>query len=285
MNSDKYIPTDTKPVPIDEQLAALVLKRAPGAAVHKRALDALRTLQERNRMLMREREGAREDAAKYQRAAAELSDKLHGTPCAEIRWMQDRDALRADITKLETAHGQNMREIDRLRAELEAARKEADGVAQEAADLCTQYCNERDALRAELAKHEAQIADLARRYEDDLSALRAELAAAQEEIDAYKMDGSSAAMEVAELKGRLQVTRAERDALRAELAAERKHREHETKRADANHESLTKHWLSEGKLRRALRDNVPNWLFDRIIAEIENARIDAALVKGGGNNQ
>ena len=30
----------------------------------------------------------------YHRIAAELTDKLNGTPCAEIRWQQERDALR-----------------------------------------------------------------------------------------------------------------------------------------------------------------------------------------------
>lgn len=39
---------------------------------------------------------------------------------------------------------------------------------------------------------------------------------------------------------------------RAELAAERERREHETKRADTNHESLTDHWLNECELRKAL---------------------------------
>ncbi len=38
---------------------------------------------------------AKERASKYQRIAAELTDRLNGTPCAEIRWQQERDALRA----------------------------------------------------------------------------------------------------------------------------------------------------------------------------------------------
>ena len=41
-----------------------------------------------------ERDAAIERAEKYQRTAAELSDKLNGTPCAEIRWQYERDALR-----------------------------------------------------------------------------------------------------------------------------------------------------------------------------------------------
>ena len=75
---------------------------------------------------------------------------------------QEIERLRADCAKLETAHGQNMREISRLRAELAAA------------------------LNA--------------------------------------------------------------------LAAERTLREHETKRANDNYESLTKHWLKEGNLRELLAE-------------------------------
>jgi len=37
----------------------------------------------------------RERRSHYQRIAAELTDKLNGTPCAEIRWQQERDALLA----------------------------------------------------------------------------------------------------------------------------------------------------------------------------------------------
>lgn len=43
---------------------------------------------------------ANERAAKYQSLAAELSDKLNGTPCAEIRWQQERDAYNALISDL-----------------------------------------------------------------------------------------------------------------------------------------------------------------------------------------
>ena len=64
-----------------------------------RAAEALASLQQRNLLFMREREEARKDANKYQSLAAELSDKLNGTPCAEIRWQQERDTLRAALVK------------------------------------------------------------------------------------------------------------------------------------------------------------------------------------------
>jgi chromosome segregation ATPase len=41
----------------------------------------------------------RERAGKYQRLAAELSDKLNGTPCAEIRWQQERAKLREALER------------------------------------------------------------------------------------------------------------------------------------------------------------------------------------------
>lgn len=48
--------------------------------------------------------------AQFQRERAELSDRLNGTPCAEIRWQHereeligDRDALRARVAELEAA--------------------------------------------------------------------------------------------------------------------------------------------------------------------------------------
>ena len=84
---------------------------------------------------------------------------------------------------------------------------------------------------------------------------------------------------------------AERDEARAELAtaldalaAERTLREHETKRANDNYASLTKHWLNESKLRELLTEIVEynggegHALADEYVV----ARIDAALAKGGG---
>ena len=44
-----------------------------------------------------ERDAAIERASKYQRTAAELSDKLNGTPCAEIRWQYECDSLRESL--------------------------------------------------------------------------------------------------------------------------------------------------------------------------------------------
>lgn len=80
----------------------------------------------------------------------------------------------------------------RIRAELAAARKEADGVAQQAADLCTKYLNERDAERK--AKFTALDDFNQRMYQEialrdnaiaERDALRAELAAAYETLKWY----------------------------------------------------------------------------------------------------
>ena len=78
--------------------------------------------------------------------------------------------------------------------------------------------------------------------------------------------------------------------LRAELAAaldaaatEKTLREHETKRANDNYASLTKHWLNESKLRELLTEIVEyNGGAGHALAdEYVVARIDAAL--GGGD--
>lgn len=39
--SDRYLPTDTEPLPVREQLARLIERRAPGASIYKRALDEI----------------------------------------------------------------------------------------------------------------------------------------------------------------------------------------------------------------------------------------------------
>ena len=48
-------------------------------------------------------EAEKERADAMQRDRAELSDKLNGTPCAEIRWQEERDALSARVAELEGA--------------------------------------------------------------------------------------------------------------------------------------------------------------------------------------
>jgi chromosome segregation ATPase len=40
---------------------------------------------------------ATQRAEQFQRERAALSDKLNGTPCAEIRWGQEKEALQADL--------------------------------------------------------------------------------------------------------------------------------------------------------------------------------------------
>ena len=44
-----------------------------------------------------------DEVDKLRRLRAELLDKLHGTPCAEIRWQQERETLKADNERLRAA--------------------------------------------------------------------------------------------------------------------------------------------------------------------------------------
>ncbi len=44
-----------------------------------------------------------DEVDKLRRLRAELLDKLHGTPCAEIRWQQERETLMADNERLRAA--------------------------------------------------------------------------------------------------------------------------------------------------------------------------------------
>jgi len=44
-----------------------------------------------------------DEVDKLRRLRAELLDKLHGTPCAEIRWQQERETLVADNERLRAA--------------------------------------------------------------------------------------------------------------------------------------------------------------------------------------
>ena len=47
-----------------------------------------------------------DEVGKLRRLRAELLDKLHGTPCAEIRWQQERETLVADNERLRLALAQ-----------------------------------------------------------------------------------------------------------------------------------------------------------------------------------
>ena len=58
------------------------------------AADEITRLRAELAAAIAERDAVIERAEKYQRTAAELSDKLNGTPCAEIRWQYERAALR-----------------------------------------------------------------------------------------------------------------------------------------------------------------------------------------------
>ena len=44
-----------------------------------------------------------DEVGKLRRLRAELLDKLHGTPCAEIRWQQERETFVADNERLRAA--------------------------------------------------------------------------------------------------------------------------------------------------------------------------------------
>ena len=50
--------------------------------------------------LVKERDEWKARAQQFQGERADLADKLHGTPCAEIRWQHERDALAADKAEL-----------------------------------------------------------------------------------------------------------------------------------------------------------------------------------------
>jgi hypothetical protein len=58
--------------------------------------EAIRIANETISCLSKERDIAQSRADNFQRLSAELSDKLNGTPCAEIRWRQKLDTTRAE---------------------------------------------------------------------------------------------------------------------------------------------------------------------------------------------
>jgi hypothetical protein len=53
---------------------------------------------------------------------AEALDMLHGTPCAQIRWQQDREMLEAVIERLKTAVRVSMGQVSRRQDEVERLR-------------------------------------------------------------------------------------------------------------------------------------------------------------------
>lgn len=110
-----------------EQIAYLKVRLADHAAITRRAPleplfsvhpDTLRDLvasAERLAEVTQERDEARRERDIFQRDRTALYDKLNGTPCAEIRWQQERDALRALIARaVEAAEAiSNRRYVDR----------------------------------------------------------------------------------------------------------------------------------------------------------------------------
>ena len=65
-------------------------------------------------------EAEKERADAMQRDRAALSDKLHGTPCAEIRWQEERDALRAEVSEIEAGRAVTEKHEVELIAERDA---------------------------------------------------------------------------------------------------------------------------------------------------------------------
>ena len=88
----------------------------------------------------REREGLKLARDEMQRQRAELYDKLNGTPCAEIRWQQERDDLAARASLLDEAEFANstlvrkLAERDEQIAALTAKLQEAERERREALD-------------------------------------------------------------------------------------------------------------------------------------------------------
>lgn len=104
--------------------------------------------------------------ADYQRQRAELYDRLNGTPCAEIRWLQEREQLMGELLSLRNACGAGADlDNDDLRDDagfwfnvaafrgIELTRQVERAEAAERGETITQ-------LRAKLAERDAEIARL-----------------------------------------------------------------------------------------------------------------------------
>lgn len=61
--------------------------------------QAIDELIEISNALLAERDALRAEVTGLQRERAVLFDKLNGTPCAEVRWQQERDALAEDAAR------------------------------------------------------------------------------------------------------------------------------------------------------------------------------------------
>lgn len=57
--TNRYLPTNTEPLPVREQLTRLIQRRAPGASIYKRALDEISSQSDRIAQLEREVSGLR----------------------------------------------------------------------------------------------------------------------------------------------------------------------------------------------------------------------------------
>jgi chromosome segregation ATPase len=111
----------------------------------------------------------RELRKRYQQERAQLSDTLNGEPCAEIRWQDERAALRS--------------EIDSLQSQLTAERERADSIAQESAETLVQAekwevsCGEQTrrlgTALMERDTAQAEARELREQYETTISQLQA----------------------------------------------------------------------------------------------------------------
>lgn len=121
-------------------------------------------------------------------APREAADEIERLRADLDAYQKERDEevvrLRADCVKLETAHGQNMREIDRLRAELAAERDKLREQYEEAIAANIRLAYE---LAAERLKGQMQDRNNAER-----DALRALLREAREWIVEGKVDFNDA---------------------------------------------------------------------------------------------
>lgn len=93
---------------------------------------------------------ANETRQMIQYLLAELSDSVNGTPCAEIRWQQERETLTAQIEEARKALKDCANPMQMIRREAEKNGKQINGV--EAVRYCESANNIKEIARAALAR-------------------------------------------------------------------------------------------------------------------------------------
>jgi DNA repair exonuclease SbcCD ATPase subunit len=166
-----------------------------------------------NKRLKAELAAERERAGKYQRIAAQLSDRLNGTPCAEIRWQQERDELRAELATMKH------KADDRLGCMLEATKRASKAEAELAAAIKQRdEANEQvDCEREQHGKTSAELAAERERAEKNETECRE----AMEDRDAIAAFRDELRDELAAAQGNADDNYKKLMECRAELAAER----------------------------------------------------------------